>query len=127
MYLSECDKGVDNCYWSEATYDDFYKKYLGLEKNSQNSLIAMRDEGIKTTFFTQNEDEWKCFKDIGRCNCDQKTETIKHCQLKTQTPPKPIPQSNEGSIKIGKVQNELQKTEPASNKKSGNGMLKLGK
>jgi len=65
MYLSECDKGNDNCYWSESSYDDFYKKYLGFEKNAQNSLIAMRDNGIKTTYFTDKEEDWKCFKDIG--------------------------------------------------------------
>ena len=24
MYVSECDEGKDNCYWSECTYDEFY-------------------------------------------------------------------------------------------------------
>lgn len=38
MYLSECDKGVDVCYWSECTYDDFYGIYDGLAKNPKSSL-----------------------------------------------------------------------------------------
>jgi hypothetical protein len=39
MYLSECDKGQDQCYWSEVTFDDYYKKFDGLLNKPKNSLL----------------------------------------------------------------------------------------
>lgn len=79
MYLSECDKGQDNCYWSECSYDDYFKKFDGLLKNSKSSLQQMRDSGIESTYFTNKEEDWKCFKDIGACTCEQFDTNIKHC------------------------------------------------